>query len=550
MSYTLQQLPPGSPSPPGIVTCFLLGIYTSAGCWGHGPGLAPPNPPHPPALVVMVVVDQGRGDMLERLEPHLQTGGLDYFRRQGAWFENAHYSYLVTTTAPGHATLATGHFPSEHGIVGNTWREGQTEVVASVDARGVTGPGNLRVHGISDELKRLSPMSRVISLSLKARGAVLLGGESADNVYWFNGETPAFVGKTGGGSKPVWLNTFNSSGRIQRDLGAVWQPVLPVSFLENTAGPDNCVGETEGRGITRTFPHALNTGGGAPYPVTLVHSPFGNDLLLDFALAAIEGEGLGRDETPDLLTVSLSSADLVGHLYGQQSWEYLDMAARLDLALANFISQVQARVGEDRVGFVLAADHGGAWIPECAPPNAAAGRVYYHAVEQAAEDAITRELGPPPPGTKWVAAFDDPALYLNVPDGVDASRVKSLAREGLLKLPGMADACDPLTPSGPWEEACRRSAAPGRSPSLFLIPLPGYIFSEEVYHGMGTTHGTPHPYDSWILLSFVGPGIRPGLHPELVDPVSCAPTLLRWLGQDPSTLSPSPVLPVFIPTGR
>lgn len=498
----------------------------------------------PPRLVVWLVVDQGRADSASRLEGALSRGGFRRFMERGAWFTDAHYRHLATWTASGHATLATGAYADRHGLMSNYWFEGGrfVEAAAGDDAE-AGGAGHARAATVGDALRLADPRSKVVSVSLKDRAALIMAGAQPTGLYWFDTATGAFVGRGAQGDAPAtWASAFNDSGAVDAPFGSTWEARLPLAVRAAQTPVDDCPFEADSYGLGRTFPHPVNGGLDAPgraYYKALLRAPQGTGLLLDFALAAVEGEGLGQDDDPDLLFVSVSTTDYVGHAFGMQSWEVSEIMGDLDRRLGPFIDALEKRVGRGRVGVVLSADHGGPPIPECVADQVDGGRISYDDVVRVVEEALIARFGLRGGQTQlgsdggWVVGFEAPGLWLDIPPGVDAGAVRAEATAALMGLDGMMGVCDTSAPSGPWAEACARSTVQGRAPDLMLIGRPYYIFSKAEHGGLGTTHGGPHAYDTGVLMGLWGPGIRRGVVGERAEVARLAPTVAAWLGIPP-----------------
>ena len=327
--------------------------------------LAPVGPPSgaestaagPPKLVVLLVFDQMRGDYPSRWYDLYPEGGFRRLAGRGAWFTECHYPYANTMTGPGHATLATGCPPRKHGIVGNEWFDGARGKTVSCVGAGrydmipppvvdpdvkvdkdadkkpkSVSPEQLLSPTLADAIKKhLGKGSRVVALSLKDRSAVLPGGRSPDACYWADA-AGRFVTSTYYRDRVhPWAAEFNKASYGDRWLGKTWDRLRADVDYEKWSGPDDVPGEGKGSMQGRTFPHPFD--GGAKkslkvYRAAVANSPMGNELLWEFAKRAIDGERLGTRETPDFLSLSFSSNDLVGHTWGPDSQEVLDTTLR------------------------------------------------------------------------------------------------------------------------------------------------------------------------------------------------------------------------------
>jgi hypothetical protein len=526
----------------------------------------PRTPPAPrPRLAVLVVLDQFRGDYLARWGRLFGKGGFNRLTAGGAWFTDCHYPYASTMTGPGHATLATGCPPARHGIVGNNWyerAEGDVYCAAARRELGAgSGGGGRRGRGASPE-RLLSPtladalkeatrgQARVVSLSLKDRSSVLPGGKHPDACYWADGSGRFVTSPYYRATPHPWVAEFNATGAANAWRGKTWQRLRPDLDYVRCSGPDDQRGEGRGANQGRTFPHPFGggTGGGRrdPYAGAVACSPAGNDLLLALVKRAVEAENLGRGDAPDLLCVSFSSNDLVGHAWGPDSQEVLDITLRTDRLIADLLDFLDARVGRGRYTLALSADHGICPLPEVARaaghPNAR--RVPQGPILAAAQKRLDEAFPGPPGGQaragRWVERGADNMLYLNhklvaARKVAQASVEKELARF-LAQQPGLCAAYTrtELLSGAKLDavgEAVRTSFHPERSGDVMPVIEPYCLFGSEF--ATGTTHGTPHDYDTYVPLLVYGPGVRPGLHRERVSPELAAVVLAQALGVRP-----------------
>lgn len=333
----------------------------------------------PPRLVVALLVDQLRYDYLERFHAHFVQGGFRTFTDRGAFMTFAQYDYAPTVTGPGHASFLSGATPATHGIIGNDWFDKKTgksvNCVSDPDVSGVgvkhessgkRSPKNFIGSTLSDEM-RLRFRSKVVGISLKDRGAILPAGRNADGAYWLDSSNGKFVTSTWyRNALPDWLTRFNDRQLPASYIGQVWKRLLPESaypWSDASVGEGKLAGEK-----TSTFDHVIK-----PSPTegleTIVPTPYGNTLLRELAEAAIDGEQLGRPGSTDFLSISFSSTDACGHIFGPYSQEVQDIILRLDLELERLFKFLDQRIGLTNVTMVLTADHGVAPVPEFAVAN-------------------------------------------------------------------------------------------------------------------------------------------------------------------------------------
>ncbi len=531
---------------PRRVRSAAVGLLSAALLAGSG---RPEGVEVPPRLLLVVVVDQMRADYLDRYGD-LFVGGLARLRDGGAVFTQARQDHAATVTATGHATIATGVFPSRHGIVGNDFfdrTEGQSVYAAfDPDAPLLGDPGapgrspkRLRRSGFADWLKDASPASRVFSVAIKDRSAILMGGRSADGVYWYHAPQPGLVTSAYYASRvPEWVGAFAASDPVARFFRGSWTRLLPDSAYhlsrEDDFGP-------EGQGWPRTFPyvfHELFPEGtperpGESFRKGFPYTPFADELAFEFARAAVEHEGLGADDAPDFLFVGASAADYIGHRWGPYSQEVEDYYLRLDRELGRFFEFLDERLGEGRWSVVLTSDHGVAPAPEemarrGEDARRIASRDFGTAVRTAMDDAFEEAGLESRPVVRWVGG---PYLLSENLSGKILRNLRETLARRFQRLDFVSDAftADEVAAADPFGDgtvsAFRRSYDPERSPDVLLHLEPFHIVG-----GTPATHGSAWDYDMHVPLVFYGPGIPPGTHPRRVRTVDIAPTMAALLG--------------------
>jgi hypothetical protein len=510
----------------------------------------------PPQLVVLVVFDQLRGDYLKRWESLYGEGGFKRLMKDGAWFSHCHYPYASTLTAPGHAALATGSSPDTHGIVANDWysrAEGAT--VSSVTPppgkeRQGYGPYRRRQLSFSDSLMGAQPSAKVVSLSIKERVAILLAALRAHACYWFNTKTGQFVTSPYYRDEPhSWVKQFNQQKPADAWLGTSWLRLRPDLDYAKYSGPDAVAAEGIGYEQGQTFPHPFVKGKDAKKPTyydAVTNSPVGNELLLALARRAIEAEQLGQRGATDVLCIGLSSNDLIGHCWGPDSQEVLDITLRSDALLKELLDTLDAKVGKGRYVMGLSADHGICPLPEVALKQGKdAGRVPPELLTSLAEAFLNQHfLGKGQKETwfesskkanTWVYFNRATLRGLGLPqeiaeraladwlvkqNGVQAA----FTRTELLKAP-LAD---------PIGRMVQRSFHPDASGDVMVVLKPHHLFSPPLTSpktvAYRTTHGSPHSYDTHVPLLVMGPRIIPGVRTEPVTPQAMASILARAMG--------------------
>lgn len=506
-----------------------------------GPGeapAAPPPPPDPPRLAVLLVVDQLPTYLIDQYRD-LFAGGLLRLLDRGLVIPNTTHDHAMTETAPGHATLATGTHPSRHGIVGNHWYEqdpaGEWRSVVNVaDLRtrvagaptvGGVSPTALRRDGLADWLVAADPLSRIVSLSGKDRAAVLLGGRggrgAGATVVWFEAQIGRFATSTHYASfNPAWLRSFNGGELRTHEQDTVWASGVPDVWRIRSR-PDTA--SYEGDGVLTAFPHryadARASDPGLDFWTWWAGTPFLDRATLALARAAVEAERLGQDPVPDLLAISLSQTDRVGHAFGPGSREQLDNLLRLDDELGAFFSWLDDEVGVDRWVVAFTSDHGVLEIPEARLEAGLPGlRLTPDSVETL-QRVVDREAARVEGEIESISSPLARAIVDEVPWVARAWSADELA--------GMQ-----VTPDS-FAVLERNSLHAGRPQGL--LSRAGVLLHYTPHtlgwsYERGTGHGSPYLYDRQVPLIFLGNGIPARIDSTRASAVDVAPTLARILG--------------------
>ena len=521
--------------------------------------------PTRPRLVLLIAIDQFRYDYLERFGDLFAENGIRRLLREGASWSDANYDHVPTETAPGHATMLTGAWPSETGIIANDWydrAEGKrvnnvgddtVRALGGGDAEVASSPRNLLCSTLGDELKlATNNRSRVVGVSLKNRAAILPAGRMADAAYWLSTQTGEFISSTYYFERlPDWVARFNAQKPSDKFFGAKWERLLPAAEYERRAGPDDAPWERGDGKLSYTFPHVITGGLSKPGPEfydALAYSPFTNDVLLDFAEQALTNERLGEDNDTDVLTVSFSANDIVGHRYGPYSQEVMDVTLRVDRQIARLLDFVDARVGLRNTVVAFTADHGVA----PSPPHAASVRlpgsyVKVSEVMTAVRNRLRVRFGKSSERdttADYVQTYSNGQIYFNRSalerDGVQLEEAEVVAGEAALTIPGVAryfTRTQLLNNSVSQGDAVARRVLHGynarRSGDVVLISEPFRYLADYV---AVATHGTPYSYDTHVPLVIMGGGVAHGLYRQPASPADIAPTLAALLAvQSPSS---------------
>jgi arylsulfatase A-like enzyme len=500
--------------------------------------------PARPRLVVLLVVDGLPQRQLVDYRDQLAPDGLARFLDRGAWFADAHYGHAFTVTAAGHAVMLTGAYPHRTGIIGNEWRNAAGEIeYCTGDAAhryighqtkrlDGTSPRNLRVETLGDVLRGADTGSKVIGISVKDRGAILPAGHKG-TAYMYQAATGHFASSTYYMNEhPKWVADFNAANPAQRYFRAEWKPLLPEAAYARSL-PDAQTWYSKGGALPKTIGE-----GDKPVPpfyAQLIASPFSDRLTLDFARAAIAGEGLGEDGVPDILSVSLSGHDYVNHAYGAESRISHDHVLQLDRALQDFWAHLDEKVGRANYVAVLTADHGFMPTPEHAMAlGHKAGRQSGSQTLARLNKALASKHGQ----GQWVRFFSARAAVLDratiAAANADAGKVAEDVRLLLLAEPGIAAAftraqLESGSAAGqPFFDQVRRTWHREISGDVEFVLRPYWMMTSS---SSATTHGSPHPYDTHVPVAFYGPAwVKPGRRDERAEVVDIAPTLAAILG--------------------
>ena len=547
---------PGLP----LITCSLL---------AQGPAL--PAPAEPPALVLLVVCDQLIPEQLDRLAPWLD-GGLARFWDEGRSYPRASLGYALTETGPGHATLSTGCLPSRHGIVGNQFFDrvrGKTVYCmsdANVRALSLTGaaetgsgssPHYISAITLAETLLAADPASRVFSVSMKDRSAICMAGPAPAWAVWWNRTVGGFMSSTHYGSElPDFVSLWNDTWREQAQ-GWDWTPSFDADPTPLGTAADERPGESPYGEHGIRFPYRLPeldpevlAGADPEAAAAQVKSlasavygyPLGDQFTLQMARRALEAMQLGQDEHPDLLAISLSSCDAIGHSFGPYSWEVTDCLLRTDRALGHLLDLLDERVGPGRWVGVLTSDHGVLELPESLQARGIGAKRIQIPEVALFRGALTRALEDAH-GERLKLEFKGRGISLDPVQvgelGLDAAALRrtiariSVQAHWVAAAYTLEELMGEESPKAQGEEAWlklyRASAHPGRSPDVVLRLDPWVLMNS----GRGTSHGSPYEYDRRIPLAFLGPPFAAFRCFEVVGLRDVLPTLLPLLGLAP-----------------
>ncbi len=535
-----------------------------------------------PKLVLLIAVDQFRYDYLERFGDLFGPNGFRRLMRDGASWTQSNYDHMPTYTAPGHGTMMTGAYPAESGIIGNEWLDRASgKRITSVSDESVkllggqpndaaSSPSRLMASTVGDELRlATNDRAKVIGISIKDRSAILPAGRHANAAYWFSWTSGTMVSSTYYFNQlPAWVTAFNAAKPADKYFGTKWDRLLPESEYTKRVGADNPSWEkVTATGDTNSFPHTITGGATTPgraFYTALDYSPYINDFLLSFAQQAIVHEQLGQDDDTDVLTVSFSANDYVGHRFGPYSQEVMDVTLRTDRNIGTLLDFIDARVGLANTLIALTADHGVAPIPEhAAALGLGGGRVPFANVMGKIQATISARYNPqgksPDPSADYLLRFNEGAntrewfinnnIYFNYDalrrDGVNLEEFSGVVVAAALTVPGIARAFSRLqllrgatSITDPIERRALHGFYPARSGDVVMVAEPYKLIAETIT----ATHGSPYSYDTHVPTIIMGAGVIPGRYLEPASPADIAPTLSALLRITPPTNSTGRVL--------
>jgi len=525
-----------------------------------GPKAVPAPAKAPPKLVVLLVIDQLPTWAFER-DRGMFTGGFARLLREGAYVRAAELPYVNSFTAPGHATIATGTTPSVHGVIGNQWyrRAEGKEVGAEDDPKApqfriitepIATPGAapsllmddtasaiaMRVEGLAETLRAARPASKSVVIALKSRAAVFVAGKRPDLAIWYDASAGGMTtSRAYAPALPAWLTELAKKKPTSRFVGQTWEPLDAALLAKATHIPDDGPGEGDVHGLGTKFPHRIAD------PDAIVHTPFGDEVVLDAVYAALPAMSLGTDDEPDLLAIGLNAHDYAGHVFGPDSWESLDLTLRLDRALGELFATFDRRVGPDGWALVMTSDHGVTPLVERSPIGGAR-RVPMGTIVTVVNDALKPILG----DGAWVAKISSNQLYLSNAIGDRGTREEALdaAIAAIMKLPGIEAVARVEDTIGQCHErtGMERMVCLGLaseiSGDLYIVPARGSLVTE---YTTGTHHDAPSSENREVPVIVRAPGLVPQTR-EHASFLQVAPTVAALLRVPPPPKATEPPL--------
>ena len=535
-----------------------------------------------PRLVLQITVDQLRGDLPRRYLKHMGEGGFRYLLNQGVVYADAHHAHANTETIVGHVTLATGAHPAAHGLIGNVWLDrasgeltyniedplypllsagagvdkgaeiDPTQKVAKTDGR---SPRTIRVSTFGDELAiHTAGRAKIFGVSIKDRGAVSMAGH-AGKAFWFSKASGEFVTSRYYYDRyPDWVSAFNAKKTAQRYGNQRWE-LLRERSAYLFGEKDDQPWETAFANFGRVFPHPYGPADGKYFTTLLTLSPAGDELTLDFAKALIENEAVGADEVTDYLSISFSSTDYVGHLFGPSSLEAEDNLLRLDRTLADLFAFVDKRVGLSNTLIVFSADHGGPEVPnQLKQYGVDANYVDPESWDKATGIAnLKRRFGL---GKELIQKFFHPYVYLNrdaiQERGLDQAEVELAVAEEMMKFEGVAYAVSSTAlmqgrvPDTAMIRSILNNHNSRRSGDVFVVFEAHWFLNDFDGLKVAATHGSPWRYDTYVPVIFAGAGVKPQQVYREIKTVDVAPTLAAFIGTKLPSGAAGEILPEVV----
>ncbi len=523
-----------------------------------------------PRLILQITVDQLRGDFIQRYEDRLGEGGFRHLLDQGIYYTNAHYQHANTETIVGHASLSTGTVPAAHGMVGNVWFDHElgrlvyniedpdyrllsadadvddsteidpTQRAAKVDGR---SPNAILSSTFGDELAlHHDGKSKIFGVSVKDRGAVAMAGH-AGKAFWFSKASGEFVTSNYYYDRyPNWVTEWNKQQIQTQFSGQSWNLLHDLSSYR-FGDSDDRPWETNFPGWGRTFPHAYGEASDKYFTTRLTLGPAGDRLVLEFAQELLQQEDLGKDHVPDYLSLSFSSTDYVGHLFGASSLEAEDHFLQLDRTLADLLRIIDEQVGLDHTLIALSADHGGPDTPGYANQTGLKNAHYFDTDSMDRQPAMTRLKERFGISENLITGYFHPYVYLNreliEEQGLEQGQVEKAVASELQKFRGISRAV-PTTaiaanqvPDTVLMQSIRNNYNAKRSGDIYVVFEPNVFINDFDGLIVAATHGSPWRYDTYVPVIFSGPGMTARRVFRAVTPYDIAPTLAAKLGTKP-----------------
>lgn len=499
-----------------------------------------------PKLVVGIIVDQMRYDYLYRFYDDYSENGFKKILNEGYNFQNTHYNYKPTNTAPGHTSVYTGAVPAVHGIVGNYWfHKGENQGVYCTtdlnymsvgidpeDNAGRMSPIRLKTTTVTDELKLFSNQrSKVIGLSLKDRGAILPIGHFGDAAYWMDSQGKFISSTFYMNELPNWVSQYNAQNHAEKYINQGWDLLRPVSVYDESIEDDNRYERVFEPKTTPTFPYDLRSIADVQGNSEIIKStPYGNDMLAELSKLAIENEKLGQGEHTDFIAISFSAPDYIGHNFGPRSMEIQDTYIRLDLTMADMISYLDEKLGKGSYLMFLTADHAAADNPNhLSDMGYKVRNVNRNDMRDEVKKFVTDNYG-----EDIFLNYSNQNIYFNESliqeRNLNYDEIVNSVRDYVMSKSHVARVYtrENILRGNPIDAHLTRISQgfdPKQNGDLVVLLDPQYM----EYYATGTTHGSTYMYDTHVPNLWYGWNIKPGATPAKKVVTQIAPTLSHLL---------------------
>lgn len=519
-----------------------------------------------PKLVVGVVVDQMCYEYLYRYYDDFCEGGFKKMMSEGTNCRNTQYNYVPTFTGPGHASIYTGTTPTNHGIVANDWysRKEKKEVncvedqsVTSVGSNsdyGKFSPHRLKANTITDQLKLTYPKGKVISMSIKNRGAILPGGHLSDGSYWFDFQDGKFITSSFFKKElPNWVQNFNNLKYPEKALKMKWETLLPIESYTQSGPDDRPYEHLLGNKTTPTFPYNFKKMTNSLDYSLFTYSPFCNTYLTDFALTSIENEQLGKDNSTDMLCISYSTPDIAGHAFGPYSVEIQDMYLRLDLEIKRLIKTLEDKVGKNEFVIFLTADHAVVPVPQFLVDNQLPGGYFYQDEFKKNLVGIMKKKY----GFEIPFELENLNIYLDhsflKKNNLDVIKVQEELASEICNFNGIkrtftGNQLYNGSNSENWSKMISSGYHHSESGDIIIMLEAGYLpksSNTELAH-KGTSHGSAYSYDTHVPLLFYGKGIPKQEIFRTIEITDISTTLVHLMNlQQPNAMTGKAILEIL-----
>jgi predicted AlkP superfamily pyrophosphatase or phosphodiesterase len=517
-----------------------------------------------PKLIVGIVVDQMCYEYLYRYQSRYSQGGFNRLMFEGTNCRSAMYNYVPTYTGPGHASIYTGTTPENHGIVGNDWYERSSKksvnciedltvkAVGATTEEGKCSPNRLLVNTITDQLKMTYPNAKVISMSIKNRGAILPGGHLSDGSYWFDYTTGDFITSTFyKQTLPSWVTNFNKQDYPQSYLKQTWKTLYDIKTYTASGKDDSPYEHLLPGKTTPTFPYDLSVMSKDTLNFDLfTTTPFADSYLTNFAIGALKNESLGKDEQTDFLAISYSTPDIIGHEFGTQAVEIEDTYLRLDQDIERLLNALDDEVGSGEYIVFLTADHAVVPVPQYLVDNKLpGGYVFLSEPLKNLQTKITEKFG-----ANYFKAHTNLNIYLNdsliQANKANRQEIAEFAKAEIMHWEGVKRAYtgQELLASGYgdfWTEKIKRGYNKNVSGDVVFMLESGYLPKQtpNSLTGKGTSHGSAYSYDSHVPLLWFGAQIPKKEVFRVVEITDIVPTLAHFMNVAfPSSVTGKPIL--------